>query len=141
VRWLARRAEALGVEIYPGFPAASLLLGPDGAVAGVRTADVGIAKDGSRKPSYDPGTVLRADVTLLAEGCRGSLSQRAMQLFDLRGAACPQTYALGVKEVWEVDPGKHSPGEVWHTVGWPLPWDTYGGGWLYHMGSNRVSLG
>ena len=143
VRWLSTRAEALGVEIYPGFAGAAPIYGPDSSVRGIRTNEVGIGKDGQRKQNYAPGMQLTADATLLAEGCRGSLSEQIMKRYGLRekAGADPQTYALGVKEVWEVDPSKHKPGMVWHTVGWPLPSNTYGGGWLYHMANNRVSLG
>lgn len=143
VRWLASRAESLGVDIYAGFSGAGLLRGSDGAITGVRTNDVGVGRDGRRRDNYAPGMSLSARVTLLAEGCRGSLSQEVIAKYGLRekAGADPQTYALGVKEVWEVDPAKHSPGTVWHTVGWPLPVNTYGGGWLYHMKGGRVSLG
>ena len=143
-RWLAARAEALGVEIYPGFAGAAPMYAGDGSVCGVRTNDVGIGRDGHHKEGhYTPGMSLTAQATLLAEGCRGSLSAAVMKRYNLRekAGADAQTYALGVKEVWEVDPQKHRPGTVWHTVGWPLPVDTYGGGWLYHMSENRVSLG
>lgn len=143
VRWLGTRAEALGVEIYPGFAAARALLGPDGSIGGVVTNDVGVAKDGSHKDTYAPGMALASKVTLVAEGCRGSLAGDVMKRFNLRESvdADPQTYGLGVKEVWEVNPEMHKPGTVWHTVGWPLPSNVYGGGWLYHMDNNRVSLG
>jgi len=143
VRWLANKAEALGVEIYPGFAGAAAIYDADGSVRGIRTNDVGIARDGHHKKDYTPGMALTANATLLAEGCRGSLSAEIMKRYSLREkvGADPQTYALGVKEVWEIDPARHIPGMVWHTVGWPLPVDTYGGGWLYHMSENRVSLG
>lgn len=143
VRWLGQRAEEAGVEIYPGFAAAELLTSADGACTGVATGDMGIGKDGKRKDSFTPGLNLRAKATLLAEGCRGSLTKLALQRYGLREAAGadPQTYALGIKEVWQVDPAKHEPGTVWHSVGHPLPWNTYGGGFLYHMSDNRVSLG
>lgn len=142
-RWLGARAEELGVEIYPGFAASELLIGADGACRGVATGDMGIGKDGQRKDTFAAGLNLRAKATLLAEGCRGSLTQQALKRYGLREAvgADPQTYALGIKEVWQIDPAKHEPGTVWHSVGYPLPWDTYGGGWLYHMSDNRVSLG
>jgi electron-transferring-flavoprotein dehydrogenase len=143
VRWLAGKAEALGVEIYPGFAGAAAIYGPDGSVHGIRTNDVGISRDGHHKEGYTPGMALTANATLLAEGCRGSLSAEIMKRYSLRekAGADPQTYGLGIKEVWEIDPEKHIPGMVWHTVGWPLPTNTYGGGWLYHMSENRVSLG
>lgn len=143
VRWLGTRAEALGVEIFPGFAGAGVLYGPDGSVQGVVTNDVGVAKDGSHKPSYAPGMALAANVTLFAEGCRGSLSSDVMKRFGLRerAGADPQTYALGVKEVWVVDSAVHNPGTVWHTIGWPLPHSVYGGGWVYHMAGGKVSIG
>jgi electron-transferring-flavoprotein dehydrogenase len=143
VRWLATIAENLGVEIYPGFAGAAAIYDPDGSVRGIRTNDVGIARDGHHKEGYTPGMALTANATLLAEGCRGSLTGEIMKRFSLREkvGADPQTYALGIKEVWEIDPTKHIPGMVWHTIGWPLPIDKYGGGWLYHMSENRVSLG
>lgn len=144
VRWLGSKAEELGVEIYPGFAGSNLLLSRDGAaIQGVQTNDVGVARDGRRKSSFQRGMALRARATLLAEGCRGSLSEEAIQRFGLRqrAGAAPPTYALGIKEVWEVAPEKHRPGTVWHGVGWPLPWDVYGGSWVYHWDENRVSLG
>lgn len=140
-RWLGEKAEELGVEVFPGIAASELLYDEHGTVAGVATGDVGVAKDGSHKESFARGVELRAKVTILAEGCRGSLSQLAMERFGLRDGADPQTYALGIKEVWEVAPQKHSPGTVWHSVGWPLDSGTYGGSFLYHMDENRVALG
>ncbi|KAL6781650.1 FUO1 [Auxenochlorella protothecoides x Auxenochlorella symbiontica] len=143
VRWLGAQAEEAGVEIYPGFAGSHLLTSASGACVGVGTGDMGIGKDGTRKDSFAPGLDLRARVTLLAEGCRGSLTKEALKRYSLRekAGADPQTYALGLKEVWQIDPAKHEPGTVWHTLGSPLPWNTYGGGWLYHMADNRVSLG
>lgn len=144
VRWLASRAEGLGVEMYPGFAGNKVMYTPDGsAVKGIVTNDMGIAKDGSRKDNFTLGMALTAGATLFAEGCRGSLTQEVCKHFELREKAgsCPQTYALGMKEVWEIDAEKHKPGMIWHGVGWPLPWDTYGGMWLYHWDLNRVSLG
>lgn len=143
VRWLGSKAEELGVEVFPGFGGARVLYGPSGDVHGVQTNDFGVAKDGSRKDSFSPGMALTARATLFAEGCRGSLSQHIMKRFQLREqvGAQPQTYALGLKEVWEVAPEKHVPGLVMHTIGHPLPWDVYGGSWLYHMPGNRVSMG
>ena len=144
-RWLAGKAEEAGVDIFPGFCGAELLFEDDGAggraVGGVATGDMGVARDGTRKDTFERGMALRARATLLAEGCRGSLSQAAMEAFGLRGECQPQTYALGVKEVWEVPAGQHSEGTVWHSVGWPLDDDTYGGSFLYHMADNRVALG
>ncbi|GLC37456.1 hypothetical protein PLESTF_001451100 [Pleodorina starrii] len=142
-RWMARRAEALGVEIYPGFAAKKVLYGWDGHVEGVATNDFGISRDGRPKPNFAPGVDLRARVTLLAEGCRGSLSEEVMSRFGLRQAARaePQTYALGIKEVWQVPESQHKPGTVVHTIGFPASYDTYGGGFIYHMSDRRVALG
>lgn len=139
-RWLGTQAEVLGVEIYPGFAAAELLF--DGErVAGVATGDMGIEKSGEHGPNYQPGMELRATYTLFGEGCRGSLSKQVMARFDLRRGVAPQTYALGIKELWEVPAASHRPGLIEHSVGWPLPRDTYGGSWLYHFGDNLVSYG
>ncbi len=140
VRWLGAQAEALGVEIYPGFAAAELLLEGD-RVAGVATGDMGVARDGTPGPNHQPGMELRATYTLLAEGCRGSLAKQAMARFDLRTGRDPQTYGLGVKELWEIPSANHRPGLIQHTAGWPLDRRTYGGSWLYHFGSNLVSYG
>jgi len=140
-RWLARQAEALGVEIYPGFAATELLHGDDGAVLGVATGDVGIAKDGSHKADYQPGMELRARYTLFAEGCRGSLSQALMRRFALRESVDPQKYGIGIKELWEVAPAQHRPGLVIHSLGYPLADDTGGGSFVYHFGENLVAVG
>jgi electron-transferring-flavoprotein dehydrogenase len=140
-RWLAAEAEALGVEIYPGFAAARILYGEDGAVAGVATGDQGLDRDGEPTANHQPGMDLRGTVTLLAEGCRGSLSQTVMERFALNGQVDPQTYGLGVKELWQVDPARHSPGRVVHTIGWPLDGRTYGGSFLYHLEDNQVAVG
>lgn len=139
-RWLASQAEALGVQIFPGFPAAQAIIA-DGAVKGVITGDFGVDKKGGHKAGFQPGIELRAKHTLFAEGCRGSLSQQLMQAFDLRKECDPQTYALGIKELWEIDPALHTPGKVSHTVGWPLPSDTYGGSFLYHMENHQLAVG
>jgi electron-transferring-flavoprotein dehydrogenase len=142
--WLGSIAEELGVEIYPGFAGASLVYTPDGsAVAGVRTNDVGLDRRGNPKDSFEPGMEFRAKVTLLAEGARGSLTKTALRRFHLResAGADPQTYGFGVKEVWRVDPKQYRPGEVVHTMGWPLDMKTYGGGWVYHMAEGLVSIG
>lgn len=143
VRWLGHRAEQLGVEIYPGFAAVGMLQkGNHNRMCGIITNDVGIDKKGNPKDNFTRGMAIEARVTLIAEGCRGSLSEELIEKFSLRdGAMSPQTYGLGIKEVWEVSPEVHKPGAVWHTVGWPLPNDTYGGGWVYHMDKQRVSLG
>ena len=139
-RWLATEAEALGVEIYPGFGAAELLE-EDGRIVGIATGDMGIGRDGEPGPNHQPGMELRAPYTLFAEGCRGSLSKQLMRRFDLRRGIDPQTYGLGVKELWEVPASQHKPGLVQHTMGWPLDRRTYGGSWLYHFGDNLVSYG
>ncbi len=139
-RWLATQAEAAGIEIYPGFAASELLI-EDGRVVGIATGNMGVEKSGEHGANYQPGMELRATYTLLAEGCRGSLSKQAMARFDLRRGVQPQTYALGIKELWEVPASVHQRGLIVHSVGWPLPKDTYGGSWLYHWGENFVSYG
>jgi len=139
-RWLATQAEALGVQIFPGFPAAQTII-EDGQVRGVRTGAFGVAKNGERKHSYQPPMELRAKLTLFAEGCRGSLTQKLFTTFDLRRDCDPQTYGIGIKEIWQVAPEKHQPGTVEHTIGWPLDAGTYGGSFLYHLEDNQVSIG
>ncbi len=140
-RWLAAKAEALGVEIYPGFAASDTII-EEGQVRGVVAGVMGITRTGEKGPNYQPGMELRAAYTLFAEGCRGSLSKKLIERFDLRKDAAPQTYALGIKELWEIPKERHKPGLVWHSVGWPLPSDTtYGGSWLYMLGENLVSIG
>jgi electron-transferring-flavoprotein dehydrogenase len=140
-RWLAEQAEALGVEIYPGFAAAEVLYRDDGSVMGVATGDMGIAKDGGRKDSYTPGMELRAKYTLFGEGCRGSLTKSLEQKFGLRDGADPQTYAIGIKELWELDPDKHKQGSVVHTAGWPMDSRTWGGSFIYHLENNQAYVG
>ncbi len=140
-RWLAEQAEALGVEIYPGFAAAEVLYDENGAVKGVATGDMGIGRDGKPGPNHQPGMELHGRVTLFAEGCRGSLTKTLFERFELRRHAQPQTYGIGVKELWEIDPAKHRQGRVVHTIGWPLDSRTYGGSWLYHFEGNQVSVG
>ncbi|MBI4739996.1 MAG: electron transfer flavoprotein-ubiquinone oxidoreductase [Betaproteobacteria bacterium] len=140
-RWLGEQAEALGVEIYPGFAGAEILYDDNGAVKGVATGDMGLRKDGSRGPAYQPGMALLAKYTLFAEGCRGHLGKQIEREFDLRDGADPQLYGLGIKELWEIDPRKHRPGLVIHTGGWPLDAHTYGGGFVYHMAGNLVAAG
>lgn len=140
-RWLAEQAEALGVEIFPGFAAAEVLYGTDGAVIGVATGDMGINKAGEKTEAFEPGVELHARQTVFAEGCHGSLTKALIQKFDLRKDSDPQTYALGIKEVWEIEPDKHQPGRVTHTIGWPMDKNTYGGSWIYHMADNLVSIG
>ena len=140
-RWLAQQAEALGVEIYPGFAAAEVLYDPSGRVRGVATGDMGIGKDGSPTDRYQPGVELVAKETLFGEGCRGSLTKTLTQRFNLRNGIDPQTYAIGIKELWEITPDRHQPGLVVHTVGWPLDAQTYGGSFLYHLEDRQVAVG
>ncbi len=140
VRWLGKQAEALGVEIYPGF-AASELLEEDGRIAGIATGDMGVGKDGEPTGNFQRGMELRARYTLFAEGCRGSLSKRLMTRYDLRDGHDPQTYAIGIKELWEIPAANHKPGLIEHSLGWPLDRATYGGSFLYHFGENLVSFG
>jgi electron-transferring-flavoprotein dehydrogenase len=139
-RWLGAKAEALGVEIYPGFAASETII-EDGVVKGVVAGVMGIDREGKQGPNYQPGMELRASYTLFGEGCRGSLTKRLEALYDLRDGVQPQTYALGVKELWEIPADRHTPGKVWHSLGWPLKSDTYGGAWLYMLGENLVSIG
>ncbi len=140
-RWLGSQAEALGVEIYPGFAAAEVLYDDKGRVRGVATGDMGIAKDGAKTDAFQPGIELHARQTVFAEGCRGSLTKALFERFPLRDGVDPQTYGLGIKELWEVDPAKHHPGLVVHTTGWPLDARTYGGSFLYHLEGNQVAVG
>ncbi len=140
-RWLGEQAEALGVEIFPGFAAAEVLYTEDGAVRGVATGDMGITKDGEQGPNYQQGMELHAAYTFFAEGCRGSLGRQLMDRFDLRAGCQPQTYGLGIKELWEIDPVKHQEGLIVHTAGWPLDNAVYGGSFLYHLENNQVSYG
>ena len=139
-RWLATQAEALGVEIYPGFAAAELLE-DDGRIVGLATGDMGIGKDRKPTDSFQRGMELRARYTLLAEGCRGSLSKQLIERFHLRDGHDPQTYAIGIKELWEIPAANHRPGLIEHSIGWPLDAGTYGGSFLYHFGDNLVSYG
>jgi electron-transferring-flavoprotein dehydrogenase len=140
VRWLGQQAEALGVEIYPGF-AATELLEEEGRIVGIATGDMGIGKDGQPTENYQRGMELRARYTLFAEGCRGSLSKQLMARFNLRANCEPQTYGIGIKELWEVPPETHKPGLIEHALGWPLDTATYGGSFVYHFGDNLVSYG
>jgi electron-transferring-flavoprotein dehydrogenase len=139
-RWLGREAEALGVEIYPGFAAAEVLE-ENGAVAGIATGDMGVTREGEHGPNYARGMALRARCTIVAEGCRGSLTKRLERRYGLREGADPQTYGIGIKELWEIPAEKHRPGLIEHTIGWPLDSHTYGGSWLYHFGTNLMSYG
>jgi electron-transferring-flavoprotein dehydrogenase len=140
-RWLGQQAEALGVEIYPGFPAADLVFGDDGRVLGVTTGDLGVAKDGHHKPDFTPGMNLLGKYTLFAEGARGSLSKRLDARFKLHEGREPQKFGIGLKELWELAPGKHKRGLVLHTMGWPLDNKTGGGVFMYHWGENLCSVG
>ncbi len=139
-RWLGAQAEAMGIDIFPGFAASELLYDGD-KIMGVATCPSGINKDGSHSEAYEPGMELHASVTLLAEGCRGSLSRQLIEKFDLQADCQPQTYALGIKEIWEVPAEQHQPGAVFHSIGWPLQSDTYGGGFMYHMDNCLVAVG
>jgi electron-transferring-flavoprotein dehydrogenase len=140
-RWLGEQAEALGIEVYPGFAAAEVLFDDAGSVRGIATGDMGILRDGSQGPNYEPGMELHAKYTFFAEGCRGSLSEQLIKKFNLREKSDPQTYGIGIKELWEVDPAVHEEGKIQHTVGWPLDSKTYGGSFLYHLDNNQVSVG
>jgi electron-transferring-flavoprotein dehydrogenase len=140
VRWLGRQAEALGVEIYPGFAAAEVLE-EEGRVAGVATGDMGVLRDGEPGPNFQRGMELRAPYTIFAEGCRGSLTKRLIERFALRAGRGPQTYGIGIKELWEIPKDNHRPGLIEHTMGWPTDRDTYAGSFLYHWGDNLVSYG
>ncbi len=144
-RWLGEQAEALGVEIYPGFAGAEVLYDDKGAVRGVATGDMGLTRDGEPGPAFQPGMELLAKYTLFAEGCRGHLGKQLEGKFNLHAESDPQTYGIGIKELWEIAPEKHEPGLVMHTAGWPLPTDTYGGGFIYHLtgssGEPLVSIG
>src|SRR3954468_5702343 len=139
-KWLGQQAEALGVEIYPGFPAHDLII-EDGAVKGVITGDLGVAKDGHHKDSYTPGMELRGKYTLFAEGARGSLSKQLGGIFKLHDGREPQKFGIGLKELWELPPGQHKKGLVLHGMGWPLKNDTGGGLFVYHWGGNFCSIG
>ena len=140
-RWLGQQAEALGVEIFPGFPAAEILYDAKGAVRGVITGDMGVDREGKPTDAYQPGMELHAKYTLFAEGCRGHLGRRLQQRFRLREGADPQVYGIGLKELWELKPERHQKGLVMHTAGWPLESDTYGGSFFYHMEDNLAAVG
>jgi electron-transferring-flavoprotein dehydrogenase len=140
-RWLAQQAEGLGVEIYPGFAAAEVLYDEAGRVKGVATGNMGVGKDGQPTANFTPGVELHGRLTLFAEGCRGSLTKTLFQRFDLRAGKDPQTFGIGIKELWEIDPARHVPGKIVHTVGWPLTSDVYGGSFLYHLENNQVAVG
>lgn len=139
-RWLAEQAEGMGIQVFPGF-AASEVLYKDGAVIGVATRDLGLDKDGNKTDAFQAGYELHARQTIFAEGCHGSLTKTLIEKYDLRKNSDPQTYALGIKEIWEVKPENHKLGLTMHTIGWPMDMKTYGGSWIYHMENNQVSVG
>jgi len=140
-RWLATQAESMGVEIYPGFSASEILYDANGMVKGVITGDMGVGKDGKPTDRYMPGMELRGKYTFFAEGVRGNLSKKLIDHFSLNQDSCPQKYAIGIKELWEIDPKNHKPGMVLHTQGWPLGKGSSGGSWMYHLDKNQVSVG
>jgi electron-transferring-flavoprotein dehydrogenase len=140
-KWMGEQAEALGVDIFPGFAAAEILYDQNGAVRGVATGDMGVARDGSHTEAYQPGMELHARYTVFAEGSRGQLGRQLIDRFELDAGRDPQSYALGIKELWEVDASRSQPGLVMHTAGWPLDADTYGGSFLYHLNDNLVAVG
>ncbi len=139
--WLAEQAETLGVEIFPGFAAAELLYNEQNEVIGVATGDTGIDEKGQKTDQFEPGMELHARQLVLAEGCRGSLTKQVKARYELEKDCDPQTYGLGIKEIWEIPPEQHQEGAILHTIGWPMDHQTYGGSWLYHMGENLVSIG
>ena len=140
-KWMGEQAEALGVEVYPGFAAAEILYDENGAVKGVATGDMGLTREGKPGPNHQLGMELHAKYTLFAEGCRGHLGKQLEAKYSLRDGVDPQTYGIGIKELWEVPVENHRPGLVVHTAGWPLPSDTYGGGFVYHLEDNLVAVG
>ena len=140
-RWLAQQAESLGVEIFPGFTAAEVLYNEDGSVKGVATGNMGVGKDGEPTENFQLGMELHAKYTVFAEGARGHLGKQLIAKFKLDEGKDPQTYGIGIKEVWEIDPSRHTPGFVMHTAGWPLDNSTYGGAFMYHMEDNKVAIG
>jgi electron-transferring-flavoprotein dehydrogenase len=140
-QWLGEKAEAAGINVFPGFAAAEVLYDDEGRVTGVATSDLGIGKDGEKKSSYQAGYELLGKYTIFAEGCRGNLGEQLMKKFDLRSKSDPQKYGIGLKEIWEIDPDKHVEGLVVHTMGWPLDNKTEGGGFLYHAENKQVYLG
>jgi electron-transferring-flavoprotein dehydrogenase len=141
VRWMAQQAEALGVEIFPGFAAAEVLYNDDGSVKGVATGNLGVGKDGEPTENFQLGMELHARYTIFAEGARGHLGKQLIAKFKLDEGRDPQSWAIGVKELWEIDPAKAKPGLVVHTAGWPMDTHTFGGGFLYHLEDNKVTLG
>jgi len=140
-RWLGEQAESMGVEVYPGFAAAEVLYDDAGAVKGIATGDMGIGEDGQPGPNYQPGMELHAKYTFFSEGCRGHLGKQLKEKFDLEKDVQTQTYGVGIKELWEVEPENHQQGLIVHTAGWPLTSDVYGGSFLYHLEDNQVAVG
>ncbi|WP_176460820.1 electron transfer flavoprotein-ubiquinone oxidoreductase [Janthinobacterium sp. PC23-8] len=141
VRWMGQQAENLGVDIFPGFPAAEILYNDDGAVKGVATGNMGVKRDGEPGPDFQLGMELHAKYTLFAEGARGHLGKQLMAKYDLNAGKDPQSYGIGIKELWEIDQAQHQPGLVIHSTGWPLDAKTYGGSFLYHLENNQVMVG
>jgi len=139
--WLGEKAEALGVEIYPGFSAAEAVFDEHGAVKGIRTPDMGLDREGNKKDGYTPGIEIHAPVTIFAEGCRGSCTKQLIKKFELDKDCDPQTYGIGLKELWKVPEGRCKPGLIQHTIGWPLSNDTYGGSFIYHLDDDRIAIG
>ena len=140
-RWLAEQAEDLGVEVFPGFPAAQVLYNDDGSVGGVITGDMGVGRDGQPKGGFEPGMELRAKFTLFGEGVRGHLSKQLINKFDLRANSSVQNYGLGFKELWELDPERHEEGLILHSAGWPMDSQTWGGSFVYHLDNNQAYVG
>ena len=139
--WLAPQAEALGVDVFPGYAAAEAVFDDHGKVTGVRVGDMGVAKDGSHKPGYTQGIDIHARLTVLAEGCRGNITKTLIKRFALNGGHDPQTFGIGIKELWQLPPGRAQPGKITHTIGWPLDQATYGGSFIYHLDKDRVAIG
>ena len=140
-RWLGTKAEELGVEIYPGFAASEILTDTDNKVYGIATGDMGLDVDGNPTDTYEPGVELHSKFTLFGEGCRGSLAKILMETYNLEENSDPQTYAVGIKELWEISSDQHKPGQITHTIGWPLDQNTYGGSFVYHLENNQVAIG
>ena len=140
-RWLGTKAEELGVEIYPGFAASEILIDADNKVYGIATGDMGLDVDGNPTDTYEPGVELHSKFTLFGEGCRGSLAKILMETYNLEENSDPQTYAVGIKELWEISSDQHKPGQITHTIGWPLDQNTYGGSFVYHLENNQVAIG
>jgi len=140
-RWMAQQAEQMGVDIFPGFPASEIIYHESGCVRGVITGDMGLNREGIQKNTYQPGIGIHSKYTLFTEGCRGHLGKQLIKKYNLDSESDPQHYGIGIKEIWNIDPAKHKPGTVVHTLGWPLDNHTEGGGFLYHMDNNQVALG